>query len=241
MGALQTAPLAGRRYMLVIVDEFSRMSWVFFMVHESDVLKILPEWRRESELESAEKLINVRTDEVPELKKAVGILKVIHETTTANTPEQNAKVERMNRTLVTKARSVLAGHGLPKSFWAEAMMTACYLNNILSTQDRKKSPLGLWTGRKPSVKHLKVYGCIAYIYIDKNKRDKLDLNARKGIFVGYRRSTKQYRIFDPKTGTIIESSHVIFVEDQNGGSIIEATNESSLCHITDCIDDMFST
>ena len=213
-GPYKHLSLGGKRYMAVIVDEFSRMSWVFFMVHKSEVLKILPEWKSESELESGENLIKVRTDGAPELKKAVGLLEVIHETTTANTPEQNAKVERMNRTLVTKARSMLAGPGLPKRLWAEAIATACYLNNLLASHNNRKSPLEIWTGNKPSAKHLKVYGCVAYIHIDKNKRDKLDLNAKKGVFVGYRRSTKQYRILDPKTGTITEVSHVVFREHQ---------------------------
>ena len=223
-GPYKHTSLGGKQYMLVIVDEFSRMSWVYFMKHKSDVLNILPVWKREVELESGKKLVKVRSDGAPELKRAISDLLVIHETTTANTPEQNAKVERMNRTNVTKARSMLAGPGLPKRLWAEAMSTACYLNNITPSVNRHKSPFELWTGNKPSVKHLKVYGCVAYVYVDKNKRDKLDLNAKKGVFIGYRRSTKQYRILNPRTGSIIESSHVVFREDQKEGSIVECTD-----------------
>ena len=86
--------------MFVIVDEYSRMTWVFFIAYKSEVLEILPGWKREVELESGKKLMYVRLDGAPELKKAIMKIGAIHETTTADTPEQNAKVERMNRTIV---------------------------------------------------------------------------------------------------------------------------------------------
>ena len=109
---------------------------------------------------------------------------------------------------------MLAGPGLPKRLWAEAMATACYLRNITPSVDKTKSPYEIWTGHRPSVEHLKVFGCVAYVHVDKKKRDKLELNAKRGIFVGYRKTTKQFRILDPKTGAITESSHVIFKENQ---------------------------
>ncbi|KAI0992616.1 hypothetical protein K3495_g15569, partial [Podosphaera aphanis] len=150
-GPYKHPSIGGNRHMFVIVDEFSRMCWVYFMTHKSDVLDILPGWKHQVELESGEKLIKVRSDGAPELKKAITKIGVIHETTTANTPEQNAKVERMNRTIVTKARSMLAGPGLPKRLWAEAMATACYLRNLTPSVDKDKSPYEIWTGQRPNV------------------------------------------------------------------------------------------
>ena len=223
--------------MLVLVDEYSRMSWVYFMAQKSELLKILPEWKHQTELESGERLVKVRSDGALELKKAINMIGSIHESTTADTPEQNAKVERMNRTIVTKARSMLAGPGLPKRLWAEAMATACYLRNITPSVDSTKSPYEIWTGYRPNVGHLKVFGCVAYVHIDSRKRDKLEQNAKKGIFVGYRRTTKQYRILNPKTGTIIESSHVIFKENQKGGLYIESTDGSKICHPSENVPD----
>lgn len=225
-GPYKYPSIGGSKYMLVIVDEFSRMSWVYFMAQKSDVLSVLPTWKNKVELESGEKLIKIRTDGAPELKKAVLNVGVIQEVTTADTPEQNAKAERMNRTIVTKARSMLIGPNLPKCLWAEAMATACYLRNLTPSVEKDKSPYEIWTGHRPNAKHLKVFGCIAYAHINKKNRDKLDENARKGIFVGYRQTTKQYRIFDPKNRKIIESSHVTFKENQKGGSILK-DNEST--------------
>ena len=137
--------------MLVIVDEYSRISWVYFMAQKSEVLKILPEWKHRAELESGERLVKVRSDGALELKKAINMIGSIHESTTADIPEQNAKVERMNRNIVTKARSMLAGPGLPKRLWAENMATACYLRNITPSLDSTKSPYEIWTGDRPNV------------------------------------------------------------------------------------------
>ena len=137
--------------MLVIVDEYSRKSWVRFMSQKSDVLDIIPKWKCEVELESGEKIVKVRSNRAPELKKAINKIGAIHESTTADTPEQNAKAERMNRTLVTKARLMLAETGLPKRLWAEAMATACYLRNLTQSVDNKKSPYVLWTNNRPNV------------------------------------------------------------------------------------------
>ena len=229
--------IGGNKYMLVIVDEYSRMSWVHFMTQKSDVLSILPRWKHEVELESREKLVKVRLDGAPELKKAVSSVGAIYGPTTADTPERNGKAERMNRTIVTKARSMLVGPCLPKRLWAEAMATACYLRNLTPSVDKQKSPYEIWTGHRQSVKHLRVFGCVAYVHIDKKKRDKLEENAIRGIFVGYRRTTKQYRILDPITGKIIESSHVTFKEDQKGGMIVKINNESVVSQLTNNIPD----
>ncbi|CCU79121.1 copia-like retrotransposable element [Blumeria hordei DH14] len=166
--------IGGRQYMLVIVDEYSCMSWVHFMTQKSDVLEFLPEWKQEVELESGERIVKVRSDGALELTKAI------------------ASLGHMNQTIVTKALSMLAGPGLPKRLWAEAMAAACYLRDLTPSVNNKKSPHELWTNQCPNVQYLKVFRFVAYIHVNKKKRDKLDLNAKRGIFVGYCRTNKQY-------------------------------------------------
>lgn len=78
-----------------------------------------------------------------------------------------------------------------------------------------------------------MYCFVAYVHVDKSRRDKLDLSAKNGIFIDYRMINKQYRIIDPKIGFIIESSHEIFKENQMGGSILESADDSHLWQITD--------
>ena len=99
------------------------------------------------------------------------------------------------------------------------MATACYLRNIIPSVNRGMSPQEIWSGQRPNVEHLKVFGCVAYSHIDKKNRDKLHINAKRGLFVGYRRTNRQYRILDPRTERITESSHVTFRENQKDGTI----------------------
>ncbi|GJT71392.1 retrovirus-related pol polyprotein from transposon TNT 1-94 [Tanacetum coccineum] len=97
-----------------------------------------------------------------------------HQTSTPRTPEQNGVVERRNRTLVEAARTMLSASKLPLSFWAEAVATACYTQNrsiIISTHG--KTAYHIINDRKPSIKHLHIFGCICYITRDGENLDKM--------------------------------------------------------------------
>ena len=76
-----------------------------------------------------------------------------------------------------------------------------------------KSPEEAFTGRKPSLRHLRTFGCIAYADIPSVTRVKLDLTARKTILVGYIPTSRQYRLYDPVTKLIVVSSDPRFEED----------------------------
>nr|GFC22938.1 retrovirus-related Pol polyprotein from transposon TNT 1-94 [Tanacetum cinerariifolium] len=117
-------------------------------------------------------VITVRTDRGTELlnKTLNAFFKeegIEHQTSTARTPEQNGIIERQNRTLVEAARTMLSASQLPLFFWAEAIATACYTQNrsiIIPTHD--KTPYHIINDRKPSIKHLYIFGCICYITSD---------------------------------------------------------------------------
>ncbi|GJU28830.1 retrovirus-related pol polyprotein from transposon TNT 1-94 [Tanacetum coccineum] len=95
------------------------------------------------------------------------------------------------------ARSILYEKKLPKTFWAEAVATSVYLLDRLATKVVSgKTPIEAWSGIKPSIQHLKVFGSISYYHIPDIKRSKLDAKARKGIFVGHTTESKGYRIYD---------------------------------------------
>ncbi|KAG2959134.1 hypothetical protein PC120_g28195 [Phytophthora cactorum] len=92
------------------------------------------------------------------------------------TPQLNGVAERMNRTLVECARCMLEHAGLSKSYWGEAVMTATFLRNRCPTRaiTHDKSPHQVWTGKKPLLANLKVFGCHAYVHVPKEKRSKFD-------------------------------------------------------------------
>jgi hypothetical protein len=118
--------------------------------------------------------------------------------------------------VVERARCMLEDAGLEKSFWAEAVTTAVFLKNISPTRalgDGKTSH-EVWFGDKPTVQHLRVFGCLAFMHIPDEKRKKWDLKAIRGIFVGYSLTTKQYRVYDPVTKRLHISRDVIFREEK---------------------------
>ena len=105
--------------------------------------------------------------EFEELCKKCGIA---WQKTTPYTPQQNGVAEKMNKTLMERARSMLHGAGLGQEFWVEAVNTACYLvNRSPSSALEDKTPQEVWTGKKPSLSHLRVVGCDAYVHVPKEK------------------------------------------------------------------------
>jgi transposase InsO family protein len=136
--------------------------------------------------------------------------------TVAYSPQQNGVAERRNRTICEMARSVLIEKEMLVKFWAEAVSTAVYLQNrCYTTSVMEKTPFEAFTGRKPGVKHLKVFGCLCYTHIPSSLRQKWDSKAGKGVFVGYDSCEKGYRVYDLKSEKIVLSRSVIFSEDKS--------------------------
>ena len=142
------------------------------------------------------------------------------------TPQQNGVAERMNRTLVEAVRSMLSDAKLPKCFWAEALATAVYLRNRSPTNAvQGKTPHEAWTNEKPSVDHLKVFGCLCYSHVAKDERQKLDVKARRCIMLGYGTETKAYRLYDVERKKVLYSRDMIFNEAASGKE--EIVNKTS--------------
>lgn len=138
------------------------------------------------------------------------------ETTVRYTPEQNGKAERLNRTLMEKVRPMLAGSGMPKNMWAEAVVTANYVRNRSPATGRDKTPWEQFYGLKPDVSHLRTWGARTYSLTPKALRNKLEPTSESGRFIGYPEGTKGYKIL-LDNGTIIISRDVTFVEGRRDG------------------------
>jgi hypothetical protein len=119
----------------------------------------------------------------------------------------------MNMMLMEKSRCILSGVGLGKELWAEAVGTACYLvNRSPSSALDDKTPQEVWTGKKPSLTHLKVFGCEAYVHVPKENMSKLDKKDEKCIFIGYKDGLKGYNIWNPENKKVVYSQDVVFRE-----------------------------
>ena len=90
---------------------------------------------------------------------------------------------------------MLSGARLGQEFWVEVVDTTCHLVNrstLLALED--KTPQEVWTGKKPSLSHLRVFGCDAYVHVPKEKRTKLDSKSEKCIFIEYKDGLRGYKL-----------------------------------------------
>ena len=119
----------------------------------------------------------------------------------------------MNKTLMERARRMLSGVELGHELWAEAVETTCYLvNRSPSSTLEDKTPQEVWIGKKPSLSHLRVFGCDAYVHVPKEKRTMLDSKSEKCIFIGYKDGLKGCNLWNLVTRKVVYSRDVVLRE-----------------------------
>ncbi|KAK8936281.1 hypothetical protein KSP39_PZI013961 [Platanthera zijinensis] len=217
-GPAPTPTKAGMLYYLCLIDDYSRYSWIFLLQHKSEAFARFKEFKILVEKESGRFLKKLRTDRGGEFTSkefnSYCQQEGIHrELTCPQTPEQNGVVERRNRTIMERVRAMLLHHKVPPEFWGEAAHTAVYVLNRSPTRSLENmTPYEAWYKRKPSVSHLRIFGCTAYRHIPKEGRKKLDTKAEKGVFLGYSQHSKGYRFYNPTTQKLQISRDIIFDE-----------------------------
>nr|GEW40499.1 retrovirus-related Pol polyprotein from transposon TNT 1-94 [Tanacetum cinerariifolium] len=131
----------------------------------------------------------------------------------ARTPQQNGVAERRNRTLIEVAKTMLADAKLPVTFWAEAVNTACYVQNrVLVNKSQNTTPYELFNGRAPAIGFLKPFGCHVMILNTLDNLGKFEAKGDEGYFIGYSMSSKAFRVFNKRTRRVEENLHVDFLE-----------------------------
>ena len=144
------------------------------------------------------------------------IMGIQRQLTVPYTPQQNGVAERMNRTIIERAKSMLAFAGMADRFWAEAVHTAVHIGNRLETKATGKTPYELWNSRVPNISHVKVFGSGAWSHIPLEKRAKLDDKALQCVMVGYSDTSKAYRLYHEPTDRVFVSRDVTFDERHLG-------------------------
>nr|GFA77442.1 retrovirus-related Pol polyprotein from transposon TNT 1-94 [Tanacetum cinerariifolium] len=217
-GPMRVASINGKRYVLVIVDDYSRYTWTHFLRSKDETPEVLIDFLRLVQRGLQAQVRVVRTDKgMKSLNQtllayfvAEGIL---HQTFVARTPEQNGVVERRNHTLVETARTMLSAAKVPLFFWAEAIAIACFTQNrSLIIPRHEKTPYHIINDRKPSVKFFHIFSSICYIVRDGENLDKMKDKGDECIFMEYSTQPRAYRVFNKRTRVIMESIHVNFDE-----------------------------
>jgi hypothetical protein len=137
---------------------------------------------------------------------------IVRHHTIPHTPQQNGIVERMNMTIVSKARCMLSNASMGRQFWAEAASIACYLINMSpSTTTEKKTPMEVWSGSPSDYSQLKVFCCTTYAHVNNSK---LEHRAAKCVILGYSSGVKGYKLWNPKIKKSMLSRSVVFNESE---------------------------
>ena len=215
-GPMPMPSLGGSKYLATFLDDYSKMSFVRILSSKSETTSAVREVIRLLENQTGSRVRAIRTDsgseyvnaELAQYLRSKGI---VHQTTVPDNPEQNVAAERLNRTLMERARAMINDAGLPKELWAEAVNTANYIRCRSPTANRLRTPWELFYNQKPDVSQMRTFGATAYSNVPKERRQKLDNRSIRGVMVGYAAHTKGYRIL-LEDHTVIISRDVIFDE-----------------------------
>jgi len=213
-GPITPYSISKNRYFLFFIVDFSRKTWVYFLKEKSEAFCIFKKFKAYVEKQSGNSIKTLRSDRGGEFTSSEfnnfcterGIKRHL---TAPYSPQQNGVAERKNRTIMDMVRSMLKSKNVSKELWAEAVACAVYtLNRCKTASLEEVTPQEAWSGYKPTVAHLKVFGSVAYAHVPKEKRIKLDDRSTKLVFVGYDERSKAYRLLDPTNNKIIISRDV---------------------------------
>ncbi|GJY22208.1 putative ribonuclease H-like domain-containing protein [Tanacetum coccineum] len=213
--------LMHKKYCLVVTDDYSRFTWVFFLTTKDETSEILKNFIKEIENLVDKKVKIIRSDNGTEFKNKVmddfcrekGIKR---EYSVARTPQQNGVAERRNRTLIEAARTMLADSKLPTTFWAKAVSTACYVQNrVLVVKPHNKTPYELFRGFKPALSFMRPFGCHVTILNTLDSLGKFDGKSDEGFFVRYSLTSKAFRVYNTRTRRVEENLHIGFLENKH--------------------------
>jgi hypothetical protein len=217
-GRVAYVSIGGNKYGFIIVDDYSRYTWVFFMKDNSKVHEIFKKFATRAQNEFDVKIKRVRSDNGTEFKntnieeyrdeEGIG-----HELSVPYTPQQNGIVERKNRTLIEAARTMLNEYKTSDSFWVESINTACHaINRLYLHKLCHKTTYELLISNKPNVSYFRVFGCKCFILNKKLKSSKFASKVDEGIFLGYASNAHGYRVLKKNTGCVEVTCDLTFDE-----------------------------
>ncbi|GJT46742.1 putative ribonuclease H-like domain-containing protein [Tanacetum coccineum] len=176
--------LMKKMYCLVVTDDYSRFTWVFFLATKDETSGILKSFITGIEKSSRSQ---------------------------ARTPQQNGVAKRRNRTLIEADMTMLADSKLPTTFWAEVVNTACYVQNrVLVVKPHNKTSYELFHGRTPALSFMRLFGFPVTILNTIDHLGKFNGKTDKGFFVGYSMNSKAFRVFISRTRIVEENLHIRF-------------------------------
>lgn len=220
----------GYRYWMTFVDDATRFWVVAFLKKKSDAFAAFVAFKAYAENALGSKLKMMRDDGGGEYIGKKFILfciehGIVRQHTEPNEPHQNGAAERPNLEIANGATALMVEAKLPPSFWARAVSAFVHTRNRTPTSALGGGiPYTAWKKKKPDISYFRVFGCLAYVLIRKEKRKALQPHSRKCIFIGYPDGVKAWLFWDPADKKFITSSHAVFDERYYPGNSPTAIN-----------------
>ncbi|GKA54043.1 retrovirus-related pol polyprotein from transposon TNT 1-94, partial [Tanacetum coccineum] len=217
-GPMRVTSVNGKKYILVIVDDYSLFTWVKCLRSKDKAPDFIIKFLKMIQVRLKVPIQRIRTDNGTEfvnqtLREYYEKVGISHETFVSRSPQQNGVIERRNRTLIEAARTMLIYAKASLFLWAEAVATACYTQNrsIICLRHNKK-PYELLHDKPPDLSFFHVFGALCYPTNDSENLGKLQPKVDIGIFIGYAPKKKAFHIYNRRTRRIIKRIHVDFDE-----------------------------
>nr|GEY42304.1 hypothetical protein [Tanacetum cinerariifolium] len=181
-----------KKYCLVITDDFSRFTWVFFLATKNETSRVLKKFITKIENLVDKKVKIIKCDNGIEFKNSV--------------MNEFCEEKRIKREYNSK---------LPTIFWAKAVNTACYVQNkVLVVKPHFKTPYELFRGRSHALSFMRPFGCYVTILNTLDQIGKFDGKLDEGIFFGYSTISKAFRVYNTRTRKVEENLHITFLENK---------------------------
>ena len=219
-GPIDPATSGGSIYFFLLVDDFTRVMWVYMLKSKDEAFDVFKRFQVQVEDDNT-KIKVFRTDRggeftSTEFKIYCEETGIERHYTAPYTPQQNGVVERRNRTVVEMARSYLKEMKLPMMLWGEAVRHSVYVLNRLPTRSiSDQTPYEAWTGLKPNIGHICTFVCVTHMKIPSVHTKKLDDRSMEVINLGREPGTKAYRLYDPVSKRVMVSRDVVFDENRS--------------------------
>lgn len=208
----------GFRYFLTIVDDFSRVTWIHLLKAKNEAYGALVQFLHMARNQLGKHVKRLRSDNAAEFedklcKPLFEQLGIIHETTCADTPQQNGRAERRHRNILEMGRALRFQCGLPLQYWGECIQTAVHITNKLPSQVLNNlSPYEVLYNCKPDYSYFKVFGCLTVAVNPDRQSDKFKPRGVPCVFLGYPNHKKGYKLLNLLNNSLFISRNVKFYE-----------------------------
>ena len=224
MGPTRTESLGGKRYIVVVVNDFTSYTWVILLRSKSDASEHIETLCTRLHNEKSLKIDRILSDHGKEFKNSYmesfcAKSSISQEFSAPITPQQNGVVERKNRVIQEMARAMLHNKDVARNLWREAVNIACHtVNRVYFRPGTKKTPYELWKGRKPNVKYFRIFGSTCFILKDRENVGKFHSRSDEGKFLGCSSTSKAYRVYNKRTMKVMETVNVVIDESLDSSS-----------------------